>query len=139
MTAQRTIDRTDWPPGPWDDEPDRLEWTDEATGLPCLIRRTRAGFLCGYVGVGEDHPFYGLDMSAVRDRDDCPDVHRGVTWGDRRPDNLPGDLWWIGFDCGHDGDESPARPTHGWGIYANIYYVRGQVEILARQVAEVTP
>ena len=26
-----------WPPGPWDDEPDALEWTDAATGLPAGV------------------------------------------------------------------------------------------------------
>jgi hypothetical protein len=37
------VDRTGWPPGPWDDEPDRIEWIDEATGQPCLMRRNGFG------------------------------------------------------------------------------------------------
>lgn len=47
--------------GEWDREPDKIEWTDKKTGLPCLIVRNRLGALCGYVGVGEKHPFYKVE------------------------------------------------------------------------------
>ena len=55
---QTFIDRSDWLPGPWDDEPDRVEWRDEATGLPCLLRRGSPfiGVWCGYVALPPDHP-----------------------------------------------------------------------------------
>jgi hypothetical protein len=56
----RTIDKTLWPRGEWDDEPDKMQWQDEATGLPCLIVRGPVGALCGYVGVPEGHPCFGL-------------------------------------------------------------------------------
>lgn len=36
-----------------------------ATGLPCLIVRNRFGALCGYVGVAEGHPLFGLSYSEV--------------------------------------------------------------------------
>lgn len=48
-----------WGPGPWQSEPDRLDWRDERTGLQCVIRRVPLGYLCGYVGVPVGHPFYG--------------------------------------------------------------------------------
>ena len=57
------MDKSDWPDGPWTDEPDKAEWTDEATGLPCLIVRGPMGALCGYVGVGKDHPLHGAGYS----------------------------------------------------------------------------
>lgn len=57
----RTIDKSQWGEGPWQDEPDKIQWQDEETGLPCLIVRGHMGFLCGYVGVGPDHPGYGLN------------------------------------------------------------------------------
>jgi hypothetical protein len=51
-----------WGEGPWQNEPDRLEWTDQETGLHCLIIRTNiSGSLCGYVGVEPSHPAHGLD------------------------------------------------------------------------------
>lgn len=53
------MDKHKWPPGPWMDEPDELEWRDEATGLSCLIRRGHFGQLNGYVGVPPGHPYYG--------------------------------------------------------------------------------
>jgi hypothetical protein len=49
-----------WGPGPWQSEPDRLEWKDERTGLTCLIvREMLMGGLCGYVGVPPSHPYFG--------------------------------------------------------------------------------
>jgi hypothetical protein len=49
-----------WGPGPWQDEPDRLEWKDERTGLACkILRNTTLGNLCGYVGLPATHPYFG--------------------------------------------------------------------------------
>lgn len=59
------LPKSEWGPGPWQDEPDRLDWTDEATGLPCrIIRAPVTGALCGYVGVRDGHPWYGLPYNA---------------------------------------------------------------------------
>ncbi len=60
----RYVDKSKWPPGPWQEEPDKIQWQDEETGLPCLIvRQPEVGHLCGYVGVAEGHPLYMLDYS----------------------------------------------------------------------------
>jgi hypothetical protein len=59
----RTIDKTKWRPGPWRDEPDKIQWQDGATGLPCLIVRNSMGALCGYVGVAEGHPWFDKDYN----------------------------------------------------------------------------
>ena len=56
---ERFVDKTQWGRGPWDNEPDRLAWEDEETKLPCLmVRNTRSGHWCGYVGVSSDHPYF---------------------------------------------------------------------------------
>lgn len=47
-----------WGNGAWVDEPDKAQWRDEATGLPCLLVRNQLGALCGYVGVYPDHPYF---------------------------------------------------------------------------------
>jgi hypothetical protein len=53
----RFIDKSEWDRGPWDNEPDKVQWQDAATGLPCIARRSEAmGSWCGYVGVAEGHP-----------------------------------------------------------------------------------
>lgn len=59
------IPKAEWAPGPWHDEPDRLEWRAPC-GLPALIVRGYVtGALCGYAGVSLGHPLYGLEY------DDC--------------------------------------------------------------------
>jgi hypothetical protein len=68
----RTVDKSSWARGPWDSEPDKRQWRDDETGLPCLIVRNHSGAWCGYVGIGEGHPFYGKsygDRIPVPDRD----------------------------------------------------------------------
>lgn len=58
-----TIDKTDWPRGEWDLEPDKVQWVDEVTGLDCLIVRGPVGALCGYVGVPPEHSWHGIGYS----------------------------------------------------------------------------
>lgn len=54
-----TVDKSTWERGEWDNEPDKKQWLDEETGLPCLIvRGCITGALCGYVGVPKGHPAY---------------------------------------------------------------------------------
>lgn len=44
---------------PWETEPDRLD-DFEADGLMCAMRRNSWRVWCGYVGVGPEHPLFGL-------------------------------------------------------------------------------
>lgn len=60
----RNVDKSGWPAGEWQDEPDKVQWQDAATGLPCLIVRNGSGALCGYVGVAVGHPCYDLGYGA---------------------------------------------------------------------------
>jgi hypothetical protein len=158
------IDKSDWYRGPWDNEPDRVEWRCEGTPrLPCLIVRGPHGALCGYVGVPPGHPYHGIrDTDAYRlDLD----VHGGITYGAPcqedgkichvpRPGESP-DVMWLGFDCAHYGDYSHmqsrqfenhpdpetrrllACPPSSFESYRSVRYVRAQVEHLARQLQRV--
>lgn len=46
-------------PGPWDDEPDHLEFRH--AGFDCVIHRVpHGGHLCGYVGLPIGHPLFGV-------------------------------------------------------------------------------
>lgn len=118
MTQEwRFVDKSGWGEGPWNEEPDKIVWTDEATGLPCMIRRhPDQGNLCGYVAVAEGHPAFN------RDREDIPvsGGHRGLTYSafceQGEPElglchipepGAPVRVWWLGFDCGHAFDLSP--------------------------------
>lgn len=156
----RTVDKSVWGPGPWTDEPDKIQWQDPATGLPCLIVRGPAGALCGYVGVPEGHPCFGKeygDCEPVTPLDEDTsyiDVHGGLTFSDFCADSedesrhichVPGPgepdrVWWLGFDCAHFYDLSPKYKDDDMlggpeRSYRGIEYVKREVEKLARQLA----
>lgn len=87
-------------PGPWLDEPDSAEFT--AHGLVCrIVRHDVMGFLCGYAGVPQSHPLYGLDYDDPLLEDVY--AHGGLTFSGEDDG-----LWWYGFDCGHAWDLAPA-------------------------------
>lgn len=144
------VDKSEWGDGPWQSEPDRLEWRYAGTPrFPLLIVRGPSGALCGYVGVQPGHPWHGKDVSDIDDIS----VHGGATYARGcdeeghichvpRPGESP-DVWWIGFDCAHAGDLSPKYNEfnrrlrlHGVGeVYRDLAYVRAEVESLAHQAA----
>jgi hypothetical protein len=76
-----TQDKSKWGQGPWQSEPDKIQWLDAKTYLPCLIVRGPAGALCGYVGVGVAHPWHGVGYS------DCPQKC-GKEWCDHGPESV---------------------------------------------------
>ncbi len=128
--------------GAWSDEPDRRQWQDEATGLECLASRNHAGAWCGYVGVPDGHPWFGQGYD---DAEPAPgqyvEVHWGLTYaGKIEGEGLPGGLWWLGFDCCHSGDMSPAdlKYRSPSGTYRDLRFVMSEVGSLARQASDVT-
>lgn len=153
------IDRKGWAKGPWDDEPDRVEFRT-AAGFPALIIRNHMGALCGYVGLPPGNAARAL---AETRRDGAGynnvlvDVHGGLSYADRCSGGIchtpaPGetdDVFWLGFDCGHAGDLMPGHEarmaelgvTTALGIpdfriiYRDVAYVRAECESLAAQLA----
>jgi hypothetical protein len=146
---RNVCDRTGWRSGPWDGEPDKVQWLDEVTCLPCLIKRAPvSGNWCGYVGVPPNHPLHGKHYDDVE-----VDVHGGLTYAsgcsegpqDRsichvtEPDE-PDDVWWFGFDCGHAYDVSPGLETRiplifdQQKVYRDQSYVEQEVRLLAEQL-----
>lgn len=143
------LDRTGWPKGEWDNEPDKMQWQDDATRLPCLIVRNHGGALCGYVGVAEGHPAFEKHYDAVQP---YPDVHGGLTFsdfcsphGDNKERGIchvpsegePDRVWWLGFDCAHLGDTTPAYDwSHDYeSSYKRVAYVQNECRNLAQQLA----
>lgn len=98
--------RADWGAGPWQDEPDLVEWrVNELPGYALLILRGGMGALCGYVGVPESHPLHGKRRVL------------GCTWAgpcdERRvPSGEPPTCWWLGFDCAHGSEYAPLMHAH---------------------------
>ena len=140
-----TIDKSGWPRGEWDNEPDKKQWQDQETSLPCLIVRGHLGALCGYVGVSTSHPWYG---TAYDDQASTLDIHGGLTFADQcyettdeskhvchtPGENEPNNVWWFGFDCGHYLDLHPRLPALDWGQYRNVAYVESECASLAKQL-----
>lgn len=148
------LNRADWGPGPWDDEPDKVSWTDEETDLPCLLVRNQMGAWCGYVAVEPGHPLHGTDGYTVDLR-----CHGGITFSDfcqkRGPEegricHIPtpgrsGNVYWFGFDAAHAFDLVPSM-VRLWGelgytsrehlSYRSASYMRAECESLARQLKE---
>jgi hypothetical protein len=141
-------DKSKWKRGPWDSEPDKVQWLDETTGLPCLIVRGPVGSLCGYVGVSPSHPFFGKDYDDV-----SADAHGGLTFaGGCMKDGQeasrvchqveagePDNVWWFGFDCAHSGDLCPGMSWFdGYfgrsDTYKDFDWVRAEVQQLAKQL-----
>src|SRR5262249_25376638 len=116
----RFVDKSAWGDGAWQTEPDKIQWTDEATGLPCLpVRKPRSGSWCGYVGVPEEHRMFGLsyDQASSLAADEYLRVHGGLTFAGTCQEGAedtgichipqpgqPDKVWWLGFDCAHAGD-----------------------------------
>jgi hypothetical protein len=137
-----TMDKSKWGPGPWQEEPDKLQWQDPATGLACLIVRGHHGGLCGYVGVAEGHRFYGKGYN--------DDALEGIGICHAPDPGEPDNVWWFGFDCVHAGDHAPALEAalgrardlipcswnkSGFEEYRDLAYVRAEVTALALQLA----
>ena len=134
----------EFPPGPWDDELDKMQWPDESTGLACMIRRGPLGQWCGYVGVPPGHPWF-----KTPDYEELPvEVHGGLTYaamcdGDEETGIChvvdPGEpeLFWLGFDCGHAFDVMPGASelSAPWEIYRDQLYVMEETRKLALQIA----
>ena len=162
-----TIDKSGWGDGPWSDEPDKVVWIDQATGLDCMAHRNNAGAWCGYVGVPAGHPAYGQGYDEVD-----ADAHGGLTFAGAcqetddpaygichiPTEGRPAVVWWLGFDCAHFQDRMPAMdmrlrelraadpmwpPRPGalddFEQYRDLEYVVAEVTQLAEQLAKIPP
>jgi hypothetical protein len=162
------VDKSKWGEGPWQNEPDKVFWVDEDTKLDCLaIRSTATGAWCGYVGVKKDHWAYEIDYEHI-DNKYSLDVHCGLTFsefcdeengefGICHPSDNGEKVWWIGFDCAHCIDISPAmnhlinsfghkinprlqslRNEIGmFNSYKHLCYVKQEIKKLAVQLKQI--
>lgn len=111
-------------------------WTTKA-GLPASVVMTRMGHRCGYVGVPDTHPLYGIAYStstpALHETqefelapEDVFEVHGGLTYSnDGTHVPLESGPWYFGYDCDHFGDEN-----------LSLEFCIEQCESLAKQLAE---
>lgn len=147
---------------PWLNEPDYKRWRDGKTQLQCLILRAGStGALCGYVrlprSLAKKMSANGLQLTPDQFGMRAPayylpvfwgiSVHGGLTYsgGIRTKKRGRERGVWIGFDCAHFGDLTPALDEYLGGrqitrevrTYRDINYVTEQVRYLARQIKEL--
>jgi hypothetical protein len=146
-------DKSGWPGGPWFAEPDVIAWTDEETGLPCVIARNRSyGFLCGYAGVRPGHPLHGQPAEAVTmighngpvewAGGELPNLHGAHAAGVPAATEvtaLVGDAWWFGCAAhGYDDFKPAGQVTIEFdlpGEYRTTGYMAFVCQLMARQAA----
>ena len=129
--AYESMDKRRWGEGPWQKEPDKIQFVDGKTNLPCLVvRGSFHGALCGYVGVSKAHPAFEVDYHELSDR---LSVHTGsINFSGKCMEQSPAmmmrgydvekqgichtveddeddDVWWLGFSTDRWGDLSPAE------------------------------
>ena len=162
MSSRTYIDKSAWPRGPWNLEPDEDSWIDAATGLPCrAARHPELGHWCGYVQVPPGHPWHGVEETSADG-----EVHGGVTFSGPRTSSAensvnpwdewplslvsepgsdsPDGNWWVGFDCAHLQDTTPAtlavRPeVSRGGTYKTLEFVKNETAALAKSVKDNSP
>lgn len=155
ITYSDQIDRSEWPEGPWDSEPeDKVQFQDEKTGYPCLMVRNKLGNWCGYVGVNEGHPAFERKLDDWGAPETLSvEVHGGVTFSGHCDTDAPeghgichvpepgepDDIWWLGWDAAHSGDLVPGmlafQPDfRDQEVYRNMAYVKEQCASLAKQL-----
>lgn len=160
-----TTDKLPWGEGPWSGEPDKVQWADSVTGLPCLaVRGFHHGAWYGYVGVAEGHPWY-----AIGHKQQIPGqtgtvetriaTHGKIIYAARCAEgpehssisHIPGDgdpveVWWFGFGCTGKDDLSPIERAHALEhgtdldelnrqTYRTLDFVKERCAELAHQLA----
>lgn len=100
---------------PWYNEPDKVQWEDEATGFPCLAIRGELGAWHGYVGVDTSHPLFGITHQEINKNEFI--LYGGLTFTGSSQKVKKGeedigicyisrgeevtDIWWLGFNYAH--------------------------------------
>lgn len=154
------VNRTGWPKGVWDQEPDRVDFKT-ASGHAAIALRHPSGHWCGYVAVPPGHPAY------ENAGENIVDVHGGINYASKCVGKVchvpepgePADVFWLGFDFAHCQDEHPKANDEQWtrwakdgrtaywgpkatsldgqekGVYRDLAYVRAECESVGRQLA----
>jgi len=154
-TAFLWCDRSLWPPGPWDGEPDFREFRH--MGLPCIVCRGAMGGWCGYLGVPPGHVWHGKHQEEI-DRSAAAEFPYELSYAS--PCSLlichtpapgePEDVWWMGFDLQRAGDYTPdvammmqrvpglTELMRDW-VYPNERFAQEAVRVLAELARKEMP
>lgn len=126
----RDSERRGWPSGPWDTEPDGIQWM--RGGYRCEIVRSATGAWLGYVYIRAGHPWNGLHY------DSLPSLFDGRCLSKAAPEvddaGEPTGCWVVGFHCDETSDLAPLLPAlHRRNpVYRDQAYAVAMTENLAR-------
>lgn len=125
------VDRSGWPPGPWDGEPDRAAWTDAGTGLACRIERVPgSGHLAGIVALPPGHPLHGKSGSEAAMPVPASKWPANTDLGG----HVAGDgSWEVRFEADYIWQ---GTPTCDRGHYCTMDTMRAVVASVARRVVD---
>jgi hypothetical protein len=132
MIETNLYDKSSWPRGEWDNEPEKIEFTDEETGYKCTALRNKYnGTWCGYVYIPKGHPSFAITSIFKHD----VDVHGGISYSNS---SIINEEWCLGFDCNHLWDSSPVNGKNEHNAeYRNKEYVLNEIRSLAKQLKEL--
>ena len=111
------LDKKALPPGEWSREPDFCSWYRKT--LPCIVVRDMTlGIWKAFVGVPEDHPFYGKTIEDLSKLSSGVEVFLGTYGGLSGAGVIPqdkfeGKFWWLGIETSHGGDLVPGLNIDG--------------------------
>ena len=159
MLVLNLINKSSWEKGPWLHEADKVQSQDEHTGYVCLAKRNfKMGFWCGYVGIPEGHFLYGIEYNHMIYQGLDIYIHGGITFSGFCDEENPIEgichvnennqrIWWLGFDCGHDGDYIPHGTETQYHLskhlmlpyvtYKDLEYVKRECKELTRQLKAI--
>jgi hypothetical protein len=138
-TNAPAIDKSTWGPGPWQSEPDRVDFVH--AGFACFVRRREDhGNFCGYVGVPHEHPLYGKPYD---DAEVAPLERRRLNQRIPRVRPRRAAFESFRFRLAHSRNHArrqiervravETQPPHV--VYRDLPYVRAECERLAEQLA----
>jgi len=119
-----------------DDKMSTVYYDWEESGFRCLVLRGPS-HVCAYIGVKENHPFYGKDYSDLN-----ISCHGGLTFAQAGKDNeykWSAGWWWFGWDYGHYNDASLYDFKYGTGLTGVEWtpeMVKGEFPEVIAQFAE---
>jgi len=138
---KRYRDRSNWCPGPWDDEPDFVMWIDENTKYICMASRHLCGGWRGYIGITKSNFWWGRESKYFSQ---YGSVHGGITRGETeielmeditlKEDFLAGkayyeittdEYYWMCFDCLHYTDQVPHDRDNKLAFFATMEKIFG--------------
>ena len=151
------IDKSNWPEGPWRNEPDFVAWEEGGTRF-FLIRHEFMGHWMGFVGVPKDHGvvrvfeiarIYGLEgvvaigyFESEEYLEGLGEAHDLISWIQSSVDELvpgfgrEGEPWWAGVDLRaisyHPGFQPPILDLDKRHLYKDLDFAKGQLGKLAK-------